>query len=436
MPTVNRAKHGPTHRFYRRLKFPDWSVLRQRDFLFLWASGGVGYTCRWMEMGASGWLVLELTDSPWQLALVGVFRSAPMLAFGLLAGLIADRMSRQRIMMVAQTVSALVAAALLLLLVSAHLQPWHVFLGTFFLGVNNILDIPSRRSLIYDLVGPQHVVNAMSLETISNTLGKFAGPLLAGFFIELTGFQGVYLLLLMAYMVSLLLIARVREKLTRPPALAQPIWPSLVGGIRYALRNRLVAAVLGITIIMNALAFSYVQILPVVARDHLQVGPGLMGILASADGIGTFIGALLLAVLGNVRHHGRIFVLGALLELVSLVAFAFSPSYLLSFALLLLIGIGNSGFSTMQSTIILLSTSPEMRGRALGVMGLCIGATPLGLLELGALAEVLGARTAIAVNAVAGLSLLLPVLISTPLLSGRPTPGPGADEPQTEKSSS
>jgi MFS family permease len=358
-----------------------------------------------------------------------------MLAFGLLAGLIADRMSRQRIMMVAQTVSALVAAALLLLLVSHHMQPWHVFLGTFFLGVNNILDIPSRRSLIYDLVGPQHVVNAMSLETISNTLGKFAGPLLAGLFIEVTGFRGVYLLLLMAYAVSLLLISRVREQLARPPALVQPIWQSLVGGIRYAFQNRLVAAVLGLTIIMNALGFSYVQLLPVVARDHLQVGPGLMGVLASADGIGTFIGALLLAMLGNVRHHGRIFVLGALLELVSLVAFALSSTYLLSFALLLLIGIGNSGFSTMQSTIILLSTSPGMRGRALGVMGLCIGATPLGLLELGAMAEVFGARTAIALNAMAGLCLLLPVLISTPLLSGTPSSGTDADEPQTDKPS-
>jgi MFS family permease len=386
-----------------------------------------------MEMGVSGWLVLELTNSPWQLALVGVFRSAPLLAFGLFAGLIADRMSRQRIMMVAQTVSSLVAATLLLLVVSAAIQPWHIFLGTFLLGVNNILEIPSRRSLIYDMVGPQHVVSAMSLETISNTLGKFAGPLLAGLFIELTGFQGVYMLLLLAYVVSLLLISQVREKLTRPLALAQPIWQSLVSGIRYAIQNRFVAAVLGITIIMNALAFSYVQLLPVIARDHLQVGPGLMGVLASADGIGTFIGAMLMAMLGNLRLHGRIFVLGSLLELVSLVAFALSPNYLLSFALLLLVGMGNAGFSTMQSTIILLSSTPGMRGRALGVLGLCIGATPLGLLELGAMAEVFGARAAIALNAVVGFCLLLPLLISTPVLSGTPTPGTDMDDSQTTK---
>jgi MFS family permease len=233
--------------------------------------------------------------------------------------------------------------------------------------------------------------------------------------------------------VSILLISQVRETLTRPPLLAQPIGQSLVSGIRYAIQNRFVAAVLGITIIMNALAFSYVQLLPIIARDHLQVGPGLMGVLASADGIGTFVGAMLVAMLGNLRFHGRIFVLGSLLELVSLVAFALSPAYLLSFALLLLVGMGNAGFSTMQSTIILLSASPGMRGRALGVLGLCIGATPLGLLELGAVAEAFGPRAAIALNAVAGLCLLLPLLLSTPVLSGTPTPGTDKEDSQDTK---
>jgi MFS family permease len=191
-----------------------------------------------------------------------------------------------------------------------------------------------------------------------------------------------------------------------------------VSGIQYALRNRVVLGVLCITVIMNALAFSYVQILPVVARDHLGVGPGLMGLLASADGLGTLIGAMLLAALANLPYHGRIFALGALLELICLLAFATSPWYVLSFVLLVGVGLGNAGFSTMQSTIILLSAAPGMRGRAVGILGLCIGSTPLGLLELGALATAVGAPTAIAINAGLGLALLLPVMAFTPLLAG------------------
>jgi len=373
-------------------------------------------------MGVVGWLVLGLTDSPWQVALAGVFRSAPMLLFGLLSGLVADRMSRWRVMVLTQTVSSLVTAVLFVFVVTGTIQAWHVFVGAFILGGSTILDFPSRRSFIYDLVGPHDLVSAMSLETVSNTLGKFLGPLIGGLFIELTGFPGVYLLLLAAYLAALLLIARVKVRFPKPPMLSQPVWQSLASGLRYCLANRLVMAVLCTTIIMNALGFSYVQLLPVVAKEHLHVGPGLMGILAAADGVGTLIGAMTIACLGKIHHHGRIFMLGALVELVSLVAFALSPPYHLSLLLLLVVGVGNAGFSTMQSTIILLWTAPGMRGRALGIMGLCIGATPLGLLEMGALAALLHAPAAIGLNAVAALLLLLPVSMLTPLLSSAPSP--------------
>ena len=262
----------------------------------------------------------------------------------------------------------------------------------------------------------------MSLETVNNTVGKFLGPLIGGLMIEMTGFEGVYLLLMAIYLLALGLILQVRINLPAPPGTAQPIWQSLVSGIQYSLHNRVVLGVLCITVIMNALAFSYMQILPVVARDHLRVGPGLMGLLASADGMGTLIGALLLAALGNLPSLGRIFALGACLELFSLLAFAASPWYALSFVLLLGVGLGNSGFSTMQSTIILLSAAPGMRGRAVGILGLCIGSTPLGLLELGAVAAMVGAPVAIGLNAGVGLALLLPVLAFTPLLSRPKTP--------------
>jgi MFS family permease len=383
----------------------------------LWAAGGVSNACRWMETAVSALLVLELTDSPWQVAVVGVCRSVPLLAFGLFAGFIADRMNRWRIMLLTHAASALVMVALVSSLLWQWIQPWHVFLGTFILGCGTILDMPSRRSLIYDLVGSNHLVSAMSLETINNTVGKFCGPLIGGFVIEFNGFAGVYGLLLVAYLSTVVLILQVRTRAIAPSTTGQPIWQSLASGIHYALQNRIVLGVLGTTVLMNALAFSYVQLLPVVARDHLQVGPGLTGLLASADGLGTLISAVGLAALGNIRQQGRVFLLGSMLELVSLVAFALSPWYGLSFLLLMAAGMGNAGFSTMQSTIILLSAAPGMRGRAVGILGLCIGATPLGLLELGAIATLVSAPVAIGLNAVTALVLLLPVLMLTPLFS-------------------
>jgi len=408
------------------LHFSDLSILHNRNFLWLWAAGGMSNASRWMETGVLGWLILDLTDSAWYVALVGVSRSAPLLAFGLFAGLIADRTNRWVVMLCTQAINALMTGILLVLLLFGAIQPWHVLLVAFILGCDTILDMPSRRSLIYDLVGPQRVVSAMSLETINNTVGKFLGPLIGGLMLEMTGFAGVYLLLMVIYLLALGLILQVRLNVPGPAGSAQPIWQSLASGIQYALRNRVVLGVLCITVIMNALAFSYVQILPVMARDHLGIGPGLMGLLASADGMGTLIGALLLAALGNRPQHGRIFALGALLELVCLLAFAASPWYTLSFALLLGVGLGNAGFSTMQSTIILLSAAPGMRGRAVGILGLCIGSTPLGLLELGALAAMVGVPAAIGLNAGLGLLLWLSIIAFTPLLPGPQKPEPAS----------
>ena len=386
-----------------------------------------------METGVLGWLILDLTDSPWHVALVGVARSAPLLAFGLFAGLIADRTNRRLVMLCTQTISALMTGILLALLLLNAIQPWQVLLVAFILGCSTILDMPSRRSLIYDLVGPQQVVSAMSLETINNTVGKFLGPLVGGLMIEMTGFAGVYGLLMAVYLVALCFILQVKINLPGQPGPTQPIWQSLVTGLRYSLHNRVVLGVLCITVIMNALAFSYVQILPVIARDHLRVGPGLMGLLASSDGMGTMIGALLLAAVGKLPAHGRIFALGALIELVSLLGFAASPWYVLSCVLLFVAGLGNAGFSTMQSTIILLAAAPGMRGRAVGVLGLCIGSTPVGLLELGALSAAVGAPAAIGINAAIGLALWLPVVAFTPLLSRPQEPGPETFSPVKEE---
>src|SRR5215510_7061548 len=208
---------------FRALHFADLSILHHRDFLWLWAAGGMSNASRWMETGVLGWLILDLTDSPWHVALVGAARSAPLLAFGLFAGLIADRTNRWLVMLCTQFVNALMTGVLLVLLLFNAIQPWHVLLVAFILGCSTILDMPSRRSLIYDLVGPQQVVSAMSLETINNTVGKFLGPLIGGLMIEMTGFAGVYCLLMAVYLLALGFILQVKARVPGPSGPAQPI---------------------------------------------------------------------------------------------------------------------------------------------------------------------------------------------------------------------
>jgi len=395
----------------------------------MWAAGGLDNTGRWMDVVVMGLLVLELTDSAFQVALLFVFRWVPMLAFALISGMVADRANRWAIMVVSRMVAVTTTGAVLVLVLADAVEPWHVFIASFFLGGLFVLEFPSRRSLIYDLVGSDRIVSAMSLETINSTLGRFMGPFLAGLLIELTDFSGTYIVLMVVYIVAfvLILVMKGRGPVRAPSPYA--FWSTVSRGFKYSLNNSVIRSVLLITLIMNAMAFSVESLFPVVAKNHLGVGPGLTGILISAQAIGSLAAASVIASLAVIRYHGRIFALGLVLQLISLLFFALSPWYPVSFLMLMLAGLGAAGYSTMQSTIILISSEPEMRGTALGMLGQCIGVAAVGGLAVGVVANYFSAQAAVAMSVSLGLLLLIPVLSFSPLLRRPISPPAESAEP-------
>ena len=405
-------------------------LLQLRDFRLMWAAGGLDNTGRWMDVVVMGLLVLEMTDSAFQVALLFVFRWLPMLAFALISGMVADRANRWAIMMVSRMVAVAITGAILVLVLTGAVEPWHVFIASFFLGWLFVLEFPSRRSLIYDLVGNDRIVSAMSLETINMTLGRFMGPFLAGLLIELTDFSGTYIVLMVVYIVAfvLILVMKGRGPVRAPSPYA--FWSTVSRGFKYSVNNSVIRSVLVITLIMNSMAFSVESLFPVVAKNHLGVGAGLTGILISAQAIGSLAAASVIASLAVVRYHGRIFALGLVLQLISLLFFALSPWYPVSFLMLMLAGLGAAGYSTMQSTIILISSEPEMRGTALGMLGQCIGVAAVGGLAVGVIANYFSAQAAVAMSVSLGLLLLIPALSFSPLLR-RPISPPGEVEEPT-----
>ena len=400
------------------------SLLQLRDFRLMWAAGGLDNTGRWMDSVVMGLLVLNLTDSAFQVALLFVFRWLPMLAFAFLSGMVADRSNRWAIMVMARSVAVIATTAIMVLLIADIVEPWHVFIASFFLGLLFVLEFPSRRSLIYDLVGSDRIVGAMSLETINSTLGKFVGPFMAGLLIELTDFSGTYCFLVAVYVTSLVLIVMMKGRGPTRSTVSYAFWRTVSQGFKYSLSNSVIRSVLIITLIMNAMAFSVESLFPVVARDHLGVGAGLTGILISAQAIGSLAAASVIASLAAIRYHGRIFCLGLALQLLSLLFFALSPWYPVSFFMLLLAGLGAAGYSTMQSTIILISSEPEMRGTALGMLGQCIGVAAVGGLAVGIVANFFSAYIAVAISVSLGLALLVPAMFFSPLIR-RPITPPG-----------
>jgi len=269
----------------------------------------------------------------------------------------------------------------------------------------------------------------MSLETINNNSGKIAGPLIGGVLIASTGFVGSYAAILALDAVSLLMISRLKLP-HRPLGEGTPVqvWRSLREGLGHSMGNRMVLGVLSMSLIMNSLVFPIQYFIPVIASDLLMVGPTLGGLLGSAEGIGNFLGGIILAVRRNIGQYGRVFAIGALLVAVMVTLVAWSPWFAVSFSLLLLGGLGQAGFSTMQSTMLLLESAPEMRGRTMGAQGVVNGMGHLvGGTEIGAIASAFGISIAIGLNAGAGILLIFLVMVLTPLVKRH---GGGASDPR------
>ena len=398
------------------------AVLGNADFRLLWLAGGADNSGRWMEAVVMALLMLDIGGSALQVALLFAFRWTPMLLFALVSGMVADRANRRMVMIVARGVAVAVTAILLVLVASNQARPEHLFVGSLLLGWLYVLEFPSRRSFIYELVGGQQVVGAMSLETISTTIGRLLGPLAAGVLIGQAGFTVAFATLVGLYSLAFLFVVLVRTRLPARSSDSYNLWGTAKTGFGYAFRSPIVRAVLMGTVIFNALAFSVESLFPVVATEHLEVGPELTGVLISAQSFGTLGAALAIGFVPNLRYHGRVFCFGMAIQLTTLILFALSPWYPLSFMLLLFSGLGAAGFSTMQSTIIMLSSPPEIRGALLGVLGQCIGVAAVGGVIVGFVADYLSAQAAVALSTGLGLTLLIPVMLFTPLVKSPITP--------------
>ena len=396
-----------------------WPVLQNADFRIIWYVGSVGEFGRRMEMLVLSWLILQLTDSYFQLGLVLAFNNLSRPMVSMFTGYIADRFPRGRVLIVGQALNVLIAATLLAVIAYdiGLIKPWHVFLAVFLQGLTKAIEDPSRRTAIFDIVGQSRLVNALSLDVISHNIGKMAGPIVGGVLLGAAGFTEAYAFLLVVHVSNLALMTKLRIPNYQGPAQIEPVVRSLKVAVGYAWRSPVLLGLFYITIVMNALAFPVQQFIPAIGRDHLGVGITLVGLLVAADGFGQLAGAGIMAISRDLRYHGRVFVLGSTGVLLIGIIFVWSPWYALTFGLLIFSGIAQSGFSTMQSAVTMLATPHDMRGRMMGLLSVCIGVgTPLGALEMGAVASAVSIQWAISLNAFAGMALLLPAIVISPLL--------------------
>jgi MFS family permease len=405
----------------RKVPIPrTFHAFRSPGYRYLWPSSFIAYTCRWMLLTLLSWFVLETTDSPWLVSLVGFFSMIPMFLLGMLGGVLADTVDRRRLLIATHAASLASGLAMTALLLSGAAMFWHAYPVVLVVGVAWALDMPSRRSLMHDLVGRAGLNNAVALDSVGMAGSMMLAPALAGFLITLVGVTGGLVTVAFLYLVSLALLSR----LAAPGGQVRGgggagLLHELVLGLRYVAGHRVLRSMLVITVVMNLLMFPYVQMVPVMARDVLHVGPDLMGILQAGTGVGSLVGAIFIASVLSIRYHGRLYLIGSGFSFVALLVFSVSTRYAVSLPTLVIMGLGVAAFSTMQASMTMLVSTEEMRGKALGVVTLAIGAGPFGALLLGAVADLTSIGRALQLNAAAGLVCVILVGLFMPALRER-----------------
>ncbi len=381
-----------------------------------------------MQLMILAWLVLERTDSPFMVALVGFFAWLPMLLLGLVGGLLVDSMNRAWLIRATHGATAAAAVIITVLLATDAIEVWHAYGVILVTGLGNTIDQPARRALVHDFLGSSGVTNGLALEAVAFSSSKVIGPAAGGVIIAAAGLTEAYMVvcLLFASAASLVWLMRVTHEARRSWS-ARSVSADLASALRYTLSHPVMKAVVAITVLMNVFLFPFTQMVPVIGRDVLGVDPGLVGVLMASDGMGALVGAVTIASMANVRRHGLVFAFGAMAGTLSLVALSFSREYGLSIASMLALGVGMACFGTMQGAITVLVSDHAMRGRALGVVGLAIGTSPLGSLLVGTMANSLGATSAIRINGLVGFLLLAVVTSLSPSIR-RPLTAPEASD--------
>jgi predicted MFS family arabinose efflux permease len=234
-------------------------------------------------------------------------------------------------------------------------------------------------------------------------------------FIKLLGVPACFAVLAIISGIGLLILLGLSKPATPPPKPQNSSpWSAISEGLRYIRHNHTILGVLLITVAMNNLVFPYLTMLPVFARDVLGQGPVGLGILGAGHGVGTFIGLFLVIRIRRYWKPTWIFAIGSFVQSTVLVAFAMSASFPLSVLLLCLSGLGQSSFGVMQSSIVLVSASDEMRGRSMGALNFAIGAGSLGRIQIGAVASAFGAPLAVGLACGASAIVILAITAALP----------------------
>lgn len=374
-------------------------LLRNDGYLKLWLIGLFCGVIRWMELLAFGLFAIDTTGSPALVALLVMLRLLPMALFGVIIGAVSDLISPYRLLLISLVAIGSFAGLTLIAIIGTTPPFWLIALGAFLSGTFWASDLPVRRKMAADLVAPRQLASAMALDGATSNGMRCIGPLTGGFLYQSFGIEGVFALGTACYAISLVLalLMRPTHAPTQPAPMA-PLSQAFQGSkeaLSYALKHRDVARILLVTIAFNLWGFPYLAMIPVISADDLGLSPGIIGALTAIEGLLAFSGSLLLMRIARPHWFRRIYYFSNVFLLAIIATMGLVPTLPTLIIGLAVGGLCAAGFAAMQSTLIYTVAPPQMRGRFLGLMTICIGTGALGFANIGITAELFGAANAL-----------------------------------------
>ncbi len=402
------------------LKLRALEALRYREFRLFWYGQMFTSMATWMDSVARGWLIYELTNSSFQLGLVRGVQAIPILLLSPIAGSAADLYSRKTQILVAQIVDGLLYAWIAVMIITGQIEPWHVYLTSLGLATVQSFQQPSRGSMVSDTVPPKYLTNALGLNAVVFNSARSAGPALAGVLIAIYGTASSYTVQAIFYLLATIWTIMLRpEKRASAGAHGhsahrESFAQSILEGWKFSWRNYEVRVGLLIVSVALLLLIPFTTLLPVFARDILQVGATGQGLLLTSMGVGALLSSVVVASWGDRMPRGIVMIGGVAIYGVLVVIFAAATWFPLSILIMLIIGFCHVTSHALIQTVIQSYSPPEFRGRTMAIFHMTQVVHVIGAMLVGALASLMGARWAATSMSLAGTGAMIAIYVWMP----------------------
>jgi MFS family permease len=408
-PTTETAAGGSTTSSWRQ----TFSSLGNRDFRLLWF--GTLFMMGGFQMGmiAQGFLVYEITESAKILGLVSAGWAIPMLSLTLFGGALADRLERKPIIQGGQAVSAVVSLAVAIALSTGVLEWPHLLVASMFNGVMFAFVGPARQAIIPQIVGQERISNAIALNSAAMSTMSLVAPAIAGVLYAAIGPEGVYYVMVGMWVFAVSLTSSIHNPAKMGKRVKSAIVKDIKAGLSYVGQNQMILVLLGVMLATVVLSMPFQSLLPVFVVDVYGLESKAFGLLVSMIGLGSLLGSLGIASIGN-WHRGLLVILGGFIASFSLALVALIPTYSVAVGIMVLIGLGNIAPMALITALIMERTDEHYRGRMMSIIMLMWGLMPLGVMPLGVAVDAIGGRQTVGI-----MSGSLLVIFSVVLLTQR-----------------